>query len=139
MPADYTIRPEHKVVFSYGWGVLTFGDIRTHRAQLLRDDRFSRDFRQVVHLSDAKGIEISSDEIRILARETLFAPESRRALVGGGHLPYGLFRMFDAYTDEQTLRVFRTIDDAMDWLGLPRELGAAAIDEIRLAQLRRAG
>lgn len=134
MPADYTISTAHRVILSYAWGVFTFEDAKLHRARLLQDRDFSPDHRQYMHLLDVSHIEMSSDEIRYLAHGTVLAPHSRRAMVAPLNLPFGLSRMFEAYSDQQTVRVFRRVDEAAAWLELPSDVIPIAIARFREAR-----
>ncbi|MES2924734.1 MAG: hypothetical protein V4819_24485 [Verrucomicrobiota bacterium] len=131
MPADFIIYPELQVVFSYGWGTLTFEDIRDHRTRLLHDANFAADFRQIAMLSDVAEIKISNEEIEALAGEPVFTPRSQRALVAAPCLHFGLSRMFHAYSDIQRIGVFRSLSEGAAWVAVPMDLAAEAFQEIR--------
>jgi hypothetical protein len=131
MAADFIIKAEHQVVFSYGWGTLTFGDVIDYRNRLSKDARFSPAFKQFIHLSNLRAIELSSLEIEQLAKKPLFAPESRRALFASSDLLYGLSRIFQAYSDTQNVAVFRGLDEALSWIDVPMEVANGAFLELR--------
>jgi len=131
MAADFIIKTEHQVVFSYGWGTLTFGDVIDHRTRLSKDARFSPAFRQIVHLSNLTAIELSSPEIEELAKKPVFAPESRRALFASSDLLYGLSRIFQAYSKTQNVAVFRGLNEALNWIDVPIEVANGAFLELR--------
>ena len=133
MAADFIINAEHKVVFSYGWDTLTFADIKDHRTRLLHDSKFAADFRQIANLTDVTNMKMSSDEVALLAREPVFAPNSRRALVAAPILQYGLSRMFEAYSEAQTIGVFHQLKEAAEWLDVPIGIAVKAFEEIRHA------
>jgi hypothetical protein len=132
MRADFIINTEHKVVFSYGWGTLTFEDICGHRTRLLQHAKFAADFRQIAMLSDVANMKLSSEEIETLAREPVFAPRTRRALVAAPSLHFGLSKMFEAYSDAQLIGVFRSLNEAVVWADVRMGLAVEAFQEIRL-------
>lgn len=131
MAADFFINTNHRVVFSYAWDTLTFADIKNHRARLLRDARFSADFRQIANLDAVKKIELSSSEIQLLAQEPVFAAESFRAFVAACDLHYGLCRLFGAHSWALNLGIFRKLNDAVEWVGVPLEIVQQGFAEIR--------
>src|SRR5947209_12346806 len=130
MPADFIIQTEHQTVFSYGWDKFTFAECKEHRNRLLHDVSFDRRFRQVANLVDVVEMKFSSDEIWTLARQPVLAPRSPRAVVAGDR-QYGLARVFDGYSEGQNVRVFRQLQEAVEWLDLPMEVAVKAFDEIR--------
>jgi hypothetical protein len=132
MPTDFIINTEHKVVFSYGWGTLTFEDIMGHRTRLLQHAKFAADFRQIAMLSDVANMKLSSQEIETLARDPFFAPKTRRALVAAPSLHFGLSKMFEAYSDAQLIGVFRSLNEAVVWADVRMGLAVEAFQEIRL-------
>jgi hypothetical protein len=131
MPGDFTINTDHKVVFSFGWNTLTFADIINHRTGLSKDARFCREFRQIVDLTSATRLELSNDEIMLLAKQPVFAAESRRAIVADSSLRYGLARVFEAYSDAQTIGTFHGLDEAAQWVGVPIEVASKSFKELR--------
>lgn len=131
MAADFIIKTEHQVVFSYGWGTLTFEDVIDHRTRLLKDARFSPAFSQIVDFSKLTTIELSSPDIEQLARKPVFAPESRRAFFASSDLLYGLSRIFQAYSKTQNVAVFRGLKEALGWIDVPIEVANGAFLELR--------
>lgn len=131
MPADFLINTEHGVVFSYGWGALSFADIKDHRARLRPSASFKPEFRQIALLSDAAEMKFTNDQIVTLACEPVFAPESRRALVAQGNPHFGLAKVFDGFSASQVIKVFRSLGTAAAWVNVPAKVAADAFDEIR--------
>ncbi|MFZ1218672.1 MAG: hypothetical protein WAO00_05225 [Chthoniobacterales bacterium] len=130
MAADFIIHPEHQVVFSYGWGTLTFADLEEHRRRLTQDTEFDRTFRQIANLTDVTEMRFSNDQIWSLAREPVLAPRSLRAVVAGDK-QYGFARIFHGYSEGQNVHVFRQLKEAADWLDLPMDVVDKAFAEIR--------
>ncbi len=131
MSADYSISTEHQAVFSMGWGTLTFADIVNHRALLWKDPAYSADFRQIADLSGVSKMELSPDEIAALAKQPVLAHRSRRAIVVASSLQYGLAHIFLAYSDKQTVELFRGLDEAAQWVELPLEVAAKSFAALR--------
>lgn len=70
----------------------------------------------VTHVTDAQ---LTSEDIRRLAQTTVFSPDSRRAILVSNDLQFGLSRMFAIIREtfgEKGIRVFRNLDDALDWV-----------------------
>ena len=131
MPADFLINREQKAVFSYGWGTLTRKDIKDHRTRLWQDASFRPEFKQIAMLSDVSEMKLSSHEIWSLASEPVFAPRSLRALVATGSPHFGLAKVFDGYSQGQVTKVFRSLEEAAEWLNVPVEVAVKAFEEIR--------
>jgi hypothetical protein len=130
MAADFIILPKHQVVFSYGWGTLTFADLESHRRLLTHDAHFDRNFRQLANLTDVSEMRFSNDQIWSLAREPILAPRSLRAVVAGDK-QYGFARIFHGYSEGQNVHVFRQLKEAAEWLELPPDVVDKTFAEIR--------
>jgi len=62
---------------------------------------------------------LSADDIRKLAERRVFWPCSRRAFLVSGDLLFGLARMFEMLREnagDEGIRVFRRLDDALEWI-----------------------
>src|SRR5215468_8316246 len=119
MPQSYKIDTENRIVISKAWGVCTARDVLEFREQVLRDEDFDPDFCQLVDFSHVTGLEITANEVRMLAEMSPFSSDSRRALVAGTPLTFGFARMFETVRElrgEKHLRVFHNRDDALAWL-----------------------
>jgi hypothetical protein len=117
--AFYTIDKERRLVLSSGTGVLTKEDLWGHMERLSKDPDFNPDFCQVSDFTQIDELEVGPEEVRELAQRNIFSPRSRRAFVVKNDLQYGLARMFEIYRElhgEEGIRVFRTFDEAMDWI-----------------------
>lgn len=119
MPAFYNIDKERRLVLSSGAGVLTKEDLLGHMDRLSKDPDFDPDFSQVVDFTQIDLVEVEPEDVRQLAQRNIFSPRSRRAFVVKDDLQYGLARMFEIHRElkgERGIRVFRTFDEAMDWI-----------------------
>jgi hypothetical protein len=119
MSAYYNIDKERRLVLSSGAGVLTKEDLLGHMDRLSNDPDFDPDFGQVLDFTRINLVEVEPEDVRQLAQRNIFSPRSRRAFVVKDDLQFGLARMFEIHRElkgETGIRVFRTFDEAMDWI-----------------------
>jgi len=119
MPAFYKIDKERKLVMSTASGVLILADALAHQKQLLKDPDFDPSFSQLLDFTHVTDVQLSSEEVRRLARTTVFSTNSRRAFLANSDLKFGLARMFSIAREtfgETGIRVFRNLDAALDWV-----------------------
>jgi hypothetical protein len=119
MPAFYKIDKERRLVLSFGSGVLTREDVLGHRDKLSADPDFDPGFSQLQDYTQFTGIAITPDDMRVIAKRTIFSPNSRRALLVKNDVQFGVARMVEIHrglNGETGLRVFRTLDEALDWI-----------------------
>jgi hypothetical protein len=119
MPAFYKIDKERKLVMSSGSGVLTREDLLGHQERLLKDPEFDPTFSQLSDLTQITKVDVTPEDVRLAARKNIFSPQSRRALLVKDDLQFGLARMFEIHRElagEKGIRVFRNIDEALDWI-----------------------
>jgi len=110
----------NRIVFSRVDGVLDFAACKEHMTRLRADPTFQQTYSQVLDFRNVDRLELSPDEVRILAKQTVFSPTSRRAFLVSTDLQFGLARMFGTHRDingEGFVGVFRTVDQAADWIG----------------------
>ena len=125
MPTDFTIDPEHHLVISRGSGVFTHADYLDHMSRVGADPKFRPDFNQLVDCRAISQMDLSGGEISDLAGRSVFGDLSHRAFVVSSEVQFGLTRMFATYREMkggQEIRVFRTMPEALSWLGLPPDL-----------------
>jgi hypothetical protein len=119
MPASYKIDKGRRVVWSTGVGVLTKEDILGHMDRISNDPDFDPDFCQMADFRQITGIEFGPEDVREFAQRSIYSSRSRRAIVVKDDLQFGLARMFEIYRElngETGIRVFRTFDEAVDWI-----------------------
>jgi len=117
--AFYTIDKERRLVLSSGNGALTKEDLLGQMERLSKDPDFNPEFCQVVDFTQITAVEVEPEDVRQLAQRNLFSPRSRRAFVVKDDLQFGLARMFEIHRElrgETGIRVFRSFDEAMDWI-----------------------
>jgi hypothetical protein len=94
MPYSYVIDKENGLILVTVTGVFTVDDVLQFRRQVRNEPDFDPNLSQLGDLSGATSIDLSADEVRILAETSVFSLTARRALVGSTHEVYGLARMF---------------------------------------------
>ena len=122
MPWSYEIDPDHRLVRSRAWGVLTYDEITALRLRYTRDPAFQPDFSQLFDLREVTSISATLDQLQESASHAAFGPGTRRAFVATNPVPYAFSRMYEAYREfnggQEQIEVFRSIEDAEKWLGL---------------------
>lgn len=127
MPMTYEIDHDRKLVIARGSGIITMTEILDyHRQAWSRPDVIG--YGEIV---DVTGIDersaISSVEIVNMAKtaavdDTVIGP-AKLAIIVAGDLFFGLGRMYQAYRESavnsrKRVSVFRTVNDAMTWIGV---------------------
>jgi hypothetical protein len=119
MPASYEIDKQRRLVITTGLDPFTTADALAHQQKLLEDPDFNPSFSQIMDFTRIAAFELEAGDVRMLAQRTVFSPESRRAIVVSTNLGYGLSRMFEMHREgfgENGIRVFRDLDEAVDWI-----------------------
>ena len=119
MPFIYKIDKEHRLILSTGSGTLTLGDFLTHQSRLLEDPDFDPSYSQLADFTQVTQLRPVPGGVEKVAQKDVFSPTSRRAIVVKNDLQYGFARMFQIHRDlsgERGIRVFRNIDEALDWI-----------------------
>jgi hypothetical protein len=114
VPLSRTIDCDRHVVVIVGTGTVT-----ACIDEMKQDPRFRPEMAELVDVTRVTGVEINGDELRIIAEQNMYSPESRRALLVSNDLLYGLGRMYEAYCEIQNgagIRIFRTRDEAQAWI-----------------------
>jgi len=126
MPAYFKIDKEHRLVLSTVSGVFAMADALAHQGNLRKHPDFDPSFSQLMDFTQVTRIELKEEDVQRLAQASIFSPDSRRAFVTTSDVAFGLARMFEMLRDtmgEKGIRVFRHLDDALDWV-LARDTSA---------------
>jgi hypothetical protein len=104
-------------------GEVKLMEVSQSRLQILNDPDFTPTLSQLVDLRFAQAGRFSVEEIRSLASSTIFERGIKRALVAPADLEFGIARMFEVFNEPhgQEVRVFRSLEEACQWLGVPIE------------------
>lgn len=115
----YEIDAEKRIVWTTLYGVLTPSDLHEHADKLREDPAFDPTFRQVIQVLDVERLEgVTMDALRVFASVNPFGPGSRRAIVAGRDVQYGVSRMYQVFAEGpgMAVRVFRDVGEAVRWL-----------------------
>lgn len=121
MPADYKIDKGRRFVLSTGTGLLSREDILGHMDRISVDPDFDPTFSQLLDFTRVTEVGFGPDEVRQFAERNIFSSRSRRAFVVQNDLHFGLARMFEIHRElrgETGIAVFRSMEDAMDWIAV---------------------
>jgi hypothetical protein len=119
MPAFHKIDKERRFVLTTATGVFGMEEALAHRARLVVDPDFDPSYSQLVDLTHVTRIDLRAGDLRQLAKQDPFSLASRRAFLVSSDLGFGLSRMYEMFreaTGEHGIRVFRNLDEALDWV-----------------------
>ncbi len=94
-------------------------DLTDHGERLRADPDFKPHFRQLWDLTEITKSELSYAELTGMAKISVFAPTSRRAILAPVDVVFGMARMFQMLKEsegETGIRVFRQRSEALRWL-----------------------
>ena len=123
MPASYRIDTELGIVFSFGTGTVTDEDLLNHQRSVSADPLFHPGLSQLVDGRGVTEVKATVHGIRALISGNPYGSGSKRAFVAPNDTIFGMARMFELgrVNAEDDFRVFRSMDPAREWLGLPPE------------------
>jgi hypothetical protein len=134
MPVHYTVDSELQVVFLIHLGDVDDDEALAATERLRLDPQVTPEHSYFVDLRDARSELRSTAVLRRLAEQSKQwrgnpSSNSRVAVLAPRDIAYGLARMFEVYTDaaETNFSVFRDLNEAADWLGIP----ISAIEKVR--------
>ena len=137
MPLVYRIDRDAKLVVAAGYGMLTDADVfRYERETGARSDMIGYD--ELIDMSSVTDIDVPSVErvedlvSEAAARDAVHGP-AKLAIVAPGDLAFGLGRMFQMHRRVEPLNtkdvgVFRTMDEALKFLGIDHPLDLPGLD-----------
>ncbi len=119
MPAFYKIDKQRNLVLSTGSGFVTKEEVFTHQDQILKDPDFDPSFSELANFAELTETDIGIGDLRGIAQSDVFSIHSRRAIIVKGDVAFGFAKIFEVYRQlagAGGIRVFRTLDEAWDWL-----------------------
>ncbi len=119
MPFSYKIDKERKLVMSTGYGVFTLGDALAHQEKLRKDSDFDPSFCQLMDFTHVTKLDLRPEDVRRLAQASLFAHDSKRAILVNSESAFGLARMYEILRStfgERGIQAFRNLEDALEWV-----------------------
>lgn len=123
MATSYRIDTENGIVYSYASGIATDEEFLAHQRLLARDPEFRPHFRQLLDGRAITENKVTPSGIRALIAGNPWGAGSRRALVTTDPTSFGLAKMFELGRRDPVdeFRIFKDINEARAWLGLPPE------------------
>ena len=129
MPISYTVDHEHRLVRVKGAGVFTDDDVFGYQREIMaRQDVLGYD--ELVDMTNVLRIELPSfervkDLAKLSAEMDPKHPPGRFAIVAPGDVPFMLGRLYKGIRAmipgaSREIGVFRTHDEAEEWLRRPR-------------------
>jgi len=137
MPLVYRIDRDAKLVVAAGYGTVTDADVfRYERETGARSDMIGYD--ELIDMSSVTDIDVGSAErvedlaSEAAARDAIHGP-AKLAIVAPGDLAFGLGRMFQIHRrvepgSTKDVGVFRTMDAALEFLGIDHPLDMPGLD-----------
>jgi hypothetical protein len=129
MPITYRTHPEHNLITLEHTGKIPDEEFLAFYKRLYQSDRSLASMNHLVDLREADSSPRSSDVLHQFADFMKSSFESlttrpKVAVVAPRDLSFGLARMYEALADAVPwdFTVFRAIDEALTWLGLPEDL-----------------
>lgn len=126
MPASYKVDIEQRWVHTMIWGEVSLADILSALEKGLMDPEVDPNFAEIVDLTEMTRMNLSVDEIRVLAQKSAFSLNARRAIVVSVNGPVFEFaRMYEILRElqgETGIRIFHTLDEALSWVA-PKNTG----------------
>jgi hypothetical protein len=134
MPVRYVIIAARRLVVTACSGRVTVSEMLQNAKRLSTDADFDSTFSQLIDLHECSGTDATVEHLRYFAEDDdSFSPSARRAVFAPSPLGFGMARMYEALRGEATnFAVFRTINEACQWLGLEQ---AALLAELHLSKL----
>lgn len=130
MPITYRIDHDRRLVHAVVTGTLTRDDAFGYQREVWsRPD--VRGYQQLVDASDVRQIDVPFPSADVMQELVALAAamddpavKSRFAIVATSAFAYGLARMYATYRaldprSSKEVAVFRTVDEALAWLGVP--------------------
>ncbi len=119
MPFFYKIDKERKLVMSTAAAEFTKADVLLLQDRLRKDPDFDPKSSLLSDLTHVTSMDMTEPEMKDLAERTPFSPTARRAVLASNDLAFKLARVFEQVLEkkgDQGIRVFRKLEDALDWI-----------------------
>lgn len=127
MPIEYDIIENKQLVLVKGSGVVSGNDVISHLEDLSMDNRYIAPMKKLVDYRSIDSINVITEEAIAIAQKkrefsTIFSGE-RCAFVSPRDLTFGTSRVHQALIDGADINtmVFRSIEEALDWLDVTLE------------------
>ena len=113
MPVKYFIDRTARLVTTVFYGAFTDSDVWLLIDQLRKDPEYDPDFDELIDCTEVTENLVSAGTLSAVRSSS----KPRRAVVASSAKNYGIARMFQALQTNQKIEVFRTLEEAKEWLG----------------------
>ena len=122
MPIQYEVDRDKRLLITRATGDLSPDDLFSYLDRLIADPE-AEECDELYVFQNVDLSQVSAADVRTLARRAteLSRPEGYRvAFVAPRDADFGMVRMYQAFRElgEERMAVFRTLDEACDWLGV---------------------
>jgi hypothetical protein len=121
MPASYRLDLRAGVVFTVFEGHVTNEELLDHQQRMSTDPDFRPTMNHVIDTRGVTSVSVTALGVRLVASRSIFAPNSRHAIIAGGANPfYGYVRMLQTLRSQsgEDIKILSTVEDAHGWLAL---------------------
>ncbi|HXZ42776.1 MAG TPA: hypothetical protein VEG68_18700 [Terriglobales bacterium] len=119
MAAHFKVDSSERLVTVRFDSNVTVQDVREYLAKLKSDATFEATFRELVDLTQVVSSDLDFQAAMMLARDIdPFSRETRRAFVAPRAATSATVHMYQMARGDKSIAVFRTMDEAKDWLGI---------------------
>jgi hypothetical protein len=128
MPWSYQIDVARKLVYTTVTGAITPAEANAFFETIRNDPAFDPHFSELLDVSNSDGSQFSTAKVRESANRSLYVSPSRRAILVGDDLSFGLGRLYGTHVDLNggpIVNVFRKREEALRWLGVSGEPSAS--------------
>jgi hypothetical protein len=120
MPYATSFYLDRRLMITRAWGHITVDDVRAFRQEIVARPGFDPRWAHIFDARDAVEFDLSNEEIRQVAETSRLAPSARRAMVATDPVIFDRFRtygtLFQLQVDGSAVGVFKTLDDAIEWV-----------------------
>ena len=120
VPASYQVDKDQRWVHTMLWGEVSLRHLLAILERGFKDPDVDPIFSEILDLTEVTQLNLSADDIRVLAQKSPFSFSSRRAfVVPDNDAVFGLVRMYEILREFQAetgIQIFRTLDEALCWV-----------------------
>jgi hypothetical protein len=131
MPADYRWDGESRIIYTRLWGHVTNEDIVHHSLNVVANPAVCAPLQELIDCTEVESTSATSDGLRDIvlidvANKDRFRGQ-RTAIVAPTDEFFSMARTFatlsEVHGSPHRIRIFRTMEEAKDWLGSPDSEG----------------
>ena len=120
MPLTYRVNADERLIVTTATGTLTDRDIMDHKQALVDDPHVEPGMAELTDVRGVTELAVTPDGIRMFTSfDRVHASDAGRlAIVASEDFMFGMARMYQMRGTDDSVGVFRSVEDARAWLGL---------------------